>query len=241
MTALPHLLRHIARMLPWATLLAGCLTSIALFTVLARVAVFEHNKSVLDQGAVRLCLLPAVAALAFVVRTQFRPLTLVTPVPAWVTSAGQLLLTVPVLVLTCWVQLLILALATGSHAPPADPTYALAVQLLGWATLPVAAAACVARSRYADLGGAIAAPITFVLIAVAWYTPGIDKFLVRPDALLHSVVAGWSAIAAVALTVTCLAMRDSWHRYTRVRSRQREPGPDRLRGGTQRQDAPVGS
>jgi hypothetical protein len=241
MTALPHLVRHIARMLPWATLLAGCLTSIALFTVLARVAVVEHDTTVLDQGTVRLCLLPAVAALAFVVRAQFRPLTLVTPVPAWVTSAGQLLLTVPVLVLTCWVQLRILALATGSHPPPADPTYALAVQLLGWATLPVAAAACVARSRYADLGGAIAAPITFVLIAVASYTPGIGKFLVRPDAMLHSVVTGWSAIAAAALTVTCLAMRDSWHRYTRIRSRQRQPRPDRVRGGTQPQDAPVGS
>jgi hypothetical protein len=222
MTALPHLVRHIARTVPWATLLVGCLTSIAIFILLARLAVVNQSTAGLDQGTVRLCLLPAVAALAFVVRAQFRPLTLVTPVPAWVTSAGQLLLTVPVLVLTCWVQLLILALATGSHAPSGDPAYALAVQLLGWATLPVAAAACVARSRYADLGGAIAAPVTFVLIAVAWYTPGIDKFLVRPDAMLHSVVAGWSAIAVVAVAVTCAALRDPWHRYTRVRSRQLE-------------------
>jgi len=220
MTTLPHLARHIARTVPWATLLAGCLISIALFAGLARVTVVEHDTSVLVEGAVQLCLLPAVAVLAFVLRGQFRPLTLVTPVPAWVTAAGQLLLAAPVLVLTGWVQLRILTLATGPQPPgglSGDPTYALAVQLTGWAMLAVAAAACVGRSRYADLGGAIGAPVAFLIIAVASYAPGIDKFLDRPGAQLHSVVIGWCAIAAAALIVTCLALRDSWHRYPRVR------------------------
>lgn len=222
MSALPRLIPHLMRTTPWATLLAGCLASMAIFAALARVAVTQHNTFWLDQGTVRLCLLPAVAALAFMVRVWFRPLIQAAPVPGWVAPAGQLLLAAPVLALTCWVQLRVLAVARGPHAP-GDPSYALVAQLAGWASLQVAAAACVGRSRYADLGGAVAAPVTFALIAIAWYTPGIERFLVRPDALLHSVVIGWSSITAVAVAVTCVAWRDSWHRYSRPLSRDSAP------------------
>ncbi len=81
---------------------------------------------------------------------------------------------------------------------------------------PAAAAACVGRSRYADLGGAIAAPVTFTAIAVAWYAPSTSKFLVEPPATALGVTLAWYAIASAALILTCAAMRDSWHRYSRA-------------------------
>ena len=76
----------------------------------------------------------------------------------------------------------------------------------------MAAAACVGRSRYADLGGAIAAPISFAAIAFAWYAPVSARLLVGPPA---TATTAWYAITAAALTLTCAALRDDWHRYSR--------------------------
>ncbi len=112
------------------------------------------------------------------------------------------------------------------HARPHEPSYALIAQLIGWAAIIVAAAACVARSRFADLGGAIAAPISFAVIALAWYTPLSAKFLVKPSAISRSVTIGWYAIAAAALILTCAGMRDHWHRYTRSLHRTSSPHSD---------------
>jgi hypothetical protein len=77
----------------------------------------------------------------------------------------------------------------------------------------VAAAAWVDRSRYADLGGAVAAPISFAAIAVAWYTPIISGFLTEPPATPSGVTISWYAVAAVASALACAAMRDQWQRY----------------------------
>jgi hypothetical protein len=172
-----------------------------------------------SSGSIRLCLLPAAAALAFVPYVPFRPLALATPVPAWVPQVGHLLLAAPFLAVTFWAQLRILAQAIPPHAllDPREPFYALIAQLIGWVAIMVAAASCTARSRFADLGGAIAAPIGFAVIALAWYTPLCAKFLVKPPAGPHSVAIGWYAIATAALILTCAAMRDHWHRYTRGR------------------------
>jgi len=158
----------------------------------------------------------AVSLLKFVPTVPFRPLTLATPVPAWVTQAGHLLLAVPFLAVTFWAQLSIMAQVIPLHATqdPHEPFYALLAQLIGWAAIIVAASVFVTRSRFADLGGAIAAPIGFAVIALAWYLPLSAKFLVKPPALPHSVTIGWYAIAAAALILACAAMRDHWHRYT---------------------------
>ena len=86
--------------------------------------------------------------------------------------ADHLLLAVPVLAATCWAQLRLIAQTIPPHIlghPPA--VYPLIAQLTGWSAVTVAAAACVGRSRYADLGGAIAVPISFGAIALAWYVP----------------------------------------------------------------------
>jgi hypothetical protein len=193
---------------------------------MARVADTSHSP--LGLGTVRLAFLPVIAALAFVLRAPFRPVTQTTPVPDWVAPAGHILLAAPVLAVTCWAQLRIMAHTTPPHTlghPSA--IYPVIAQLTGWCAVTVAAAACVDRSRYADLGGAIAAPVSFGAIALAWYAPITSRFLVEPPATAHTVTVAWYAVAAVALTLTCAALRDRWHRYTRnlhrLSSIQRNP------------------
>lgn len=174
------------------------------------------SRSPIDPATVRLTLVPAVAALGFVLRDPFRPLTRATPVPAWVTPAGHLVLAVPVLAATCWAQLGIAA-GTVPAGVPAPAVYPLLAQLTGWAATIVAAAAWVGRTRYVDLGGALAVPLAFAAIALAWYVPLTGRFLADPPASEHAVSIAWYAVTAVALTVTATALQDQWHRYSAVR------------------------
>ena len=199
--------------MPWVALITGCLAGIAYLAVMTRVAGTSHSP--LGQGTVRLSLLPAVAALAFVPRAPFRPLTQTTPVPAWVAPAGHLLLAAPVLAVTCWAQLRMMTHTIPPQAAHPPPTiYPVIAQFTGWCAVTVAAAACVDRSRYADLGGAIAAPVSFGAIALAWYVPVSARLLAGPPATAHGVTIAWYAVASAALVLTCVAMRDPWHRYS---------------------------
>jgi hypothetical protein len=211
---LPLLARPVAATMPWATLLTGCLAGTAVLAGLAHFAGAAHWS--LSQAAVRYAFLPAVAALAFVPRAPFRPLTQATPVPAWTGPAGRVLLAAPAVALTCWAQLAIMdhTIPPGTR-PPA--VYPLIAQLTGWCAVTVAAAACVDRSRYADLGGATAAPVSLIAIALAWYVPASQRFLVEPPATAGAVTIAWSAVTAAALALAGAAMRDPWHRYTRRR------------------------
>ena len=203
-------------MMPWVTLIGGCAAGTAVLGLLAHFAGTSHTP--LDQTTVRLTLLPAVAALTFVPRAPLRPLSQSTPLPAWIASAAQILLAVPALAVTCWVQLLIMA-----HTHPSAArhhllaVYPLIAQLTGWSTLAVAIATCCDRSRYSDLGGAIAAPVTVAVIAFAWFTPGVKDLLVtRPATPRHATIA-WYSIVAASLAITVAALQDTWHRYTRRR------------------------
>jgi hypothetical protein len=212
--ALPLLARPITLTMPWATMITGCLAGIVFLAFMAHVADTSHGP--LGQGTVRLAFLPAIAALAFVLRAPFRPVTQATPVPAWVAPAGHILLAGPLLAVTCWAQLRIMAHTIPPHTlarPPA--VYPVIAQLTGWCAVTVAAAACVDRSRYADLGGAIAAPASFAAIALAWYAPISARFLADPPATMHGVTIAWYAVASAALALTCAATRDHWHRYSR--------------------------
>jgi hypothetical protein len=211
--ALPLLARPVTQTMPWATLLAGCLAGTAYLAIMARLA---GTSQPLGQGNLRLAFLPAIAALAFVPRAPFRPLTQTTPVPAWTTPAGHVLLAAPILGLTCWAQLRIIASTIPPHLlarPPA--VYPLIAQLTGWCAIAVATAASVDRSRYADLGGAVAAPISFTAIALAWYAPIISGFLTQPPATPRAVTITWYAVAAAASALACAAMQDQWQRYAR--------------------------
>src|SRR5579859_3570081 len=108
--------------------------------------------------------------------------------------------------------------------PPA--VYPLIAQLAGWCAVVVAAGAAVDRSRYADLGGAVAAPVSFAAIVLAWYLPASARLLVTPPATARGVTIGWYAIATVAVAMTAAAMRDHWHRWPRWPGfqPQRSPG-----------------
>lgn len=96
--AVPALTRYVTRTTPWATLLAGCLAGTGVLALLSLAAHQSHTS--LNRDNVRFTLLPAVAALAYVPRTAFRPLVDATPVPAWLASAGQTLLAAPVVAIT---------------------------------------------------------------------------------------------------------------------------------------------
>jgi hypothetical protein len=212
--ALPLLARPVTRTMPWVTLISGCLAGTAFLAVLARVADTSHAP--LGLGTARLAFLPAIAALAFVLRAPFRPVTQATPVPAWLAPAGHIALAAPVLAVTCWAQLRIVAHTIPPHTLSHLPAiYPLIAQLIGWCAVTVAAAACADRSRYADLGGAIAAPVSFAAFALAWYMPVTSRFLVEPPATAHGVTIVWYSIATAGLALSCAAMRDRWHRYTR--------------------------
>jgi hypothetical protein len=213
LAALPLLARHIARTMPWLTLLTGCVAGTAFLALMAHIA--ETSNFRLGQGTVRVAFLPAIGALAFVLRCPFRPLIQATPVPAWVSPAAHVLLAVPILAATCWAQLRIMAHAIPRGAighPPA--VYPLIAQLVGWCAVTVVVAACVDRSRYADLGGAVAAPVSFALIAVAWYAPASARFLVDPPATPRHLTLAWYIVTVAALALTGAALRDQWHRYT---------------------------
>jgi hypothetical protein len=86
----------------------------------------------------------------------------------------------------------------------------LIAQLTGCCAVTVASSACVDRSRYADLGGAIAAPVSLAAIALARRTPITSRFLVEPPATAHGATIAWYFITAAALTLSCAAMRDRW-------------------------------
>jgi hypothetical protein len=227
--ALPSLARPIARTMPWAVLIGCCLVGLGYLAVLTHLP--GASRPPLGPGSVRLAFLPAVAAMAFVPQVPFRPLTQTAPVPSWVAPAGHLLLAVPIMAAACWAQLRIAALAVPAHTlgHPAA-VYPLMAQLTGWSAAAVAAAACVERSRYADLGGAVAAPVSLSAIALAWYAPASARFLTEPSATAHAVTIAWYAIATAALALTCAAMRDRWHRYTRTRRRLSSPGRNPRKG-----------
>jgi hypothetical protein len=222
--ALPLLARHVTRTMPWTTLIIGCLAGTASLAVVAHFADTAHWP--LGQSAVRTAFIPAIAALAFVPRTWFRPLTHATPIPAWVMPAGHLLLAAPVLAVTCWAQLRIMNHTIPLSArgnPPA--IYPLIAQLTAWSLITVALATCTDRSRYADLSGIVAVPVSLAATALVWYMPVTSRYLVEPPATAHTVAIAWYAIATAALALACAAMRDHWHRY--LRNVQRHPCPQR--------------
>ncbi len=210
--AVPLLARPIIRTMPWVTLITGCLAGLAYLAILAHAADTAHWS--LTQGYVRFAFVSAIAAVAFVVRAPLRPLTQATPVPAWVTPVGYLLLAAPVLAATCWADLRIVAHTISPHADHAA-VYPLMAQLAGWCMVAVAVAAWADRSRYADVGGVIAVLASFAAVALVWYLPVTARFLVDPPATPHRVTIAWYTIAAAGLAMTCAAMRDHWHRYAR--------------------------
>jgi len=225
--ALVLLIRPTVLTTPWVTLISGCLVGTAILAAFAYVAHKYHAP--LGQTTVRFTFLMPSATMAFVPATLFRPLTHTTPVPAWLTSAIQTLLAFAVLAVTCWAQLSLMAYTFPIHATE-GAIYTLIAVLTAWSMIFLAVAACCDRSRFADVGGAMAVPISLAIIAFAWFTPAVkDLFVVgagRPLATPRAATIAWYIVAAAALALAYAAMRDRWPRYTRLLARRRpDPGP----------------
>jgi hypothetical protein len=208
------LARHLTRTMPWAALIAGCATGTLLLAALAYFADKSHYS--LSQTTVRFCFLPAVVAVAFVLRAPVQSLADAAPAAAWLSSAGHILLATPVLAATCWAQLGVMS-HTIPRSAAADPAiYPLLAQLTGWCAICVAAAACVDRSRYADLGGTVATPIAMAAIALAAFDPAARRILAGPPATPRAATIAWYIVTAAALALTAAALSDRWHRYSRI-------------------------
>jgi hypothetical protein len=211
---LPLLARHVTRTMPWAALIAGCAAGTLLLAALAYFADKSHYS--LSQTTVRFCFLPAVVAVGFALRAPVQSIAQAAPAPGWLSPAGHILLAIPVLAVTCWAQLGLMAHTSPPGAAGHPAVYPLLAQLTGWCALSVAAAACADRSRYADLGGAVAAPITMAAIALAAFVPAARHILVVPPETPRAGAFAWYLVAAAALAVTAAALRDRWHRYSRA-------------------------
>lgn len=204
---------HLMRTTPWAALLAGCASGTLVLALLAHFA----GHSPLDQSTVRITFLPSVAALAFAPHTHSRPVIATAPLPTWIAATGQTLPALPLLAITSWVQLRLMAgtVPAGTIAHPAA-VYPLLAQLTAWSLLAVTVAVCCERTRYASLSGAIAVPVSAALIAGVEFTPALQRYLLTPPAGPHTATIAWYTIAAAALTVAGVAVRDQWHRYVRA-------------------------
>ncbi|HTW10005.1 MAG TPA: hypothetical protein VME46_21055 [Acidimicrobiales bacterium] len=215
-STLSALTRHLVLSVPWATLLAGCATGTVLLAVLG-----ATSRTPLDQGTVRLTFLPAVAAMAFVPRSPSPALAGTVPLPAWVIPVAQTLLAAPAVAITCWAQLVIMTTTLPADAGHPSAIYPLIAQFTGWCAIGVAVATACDRSRYSDLGGAVAAPLALGVIALAWVTPGLKDALALPPATPQTATIAWYILATGALALAVIGMRDRWHRYTRPCPRSR--------------------
>lgn len=218
--AVPALAPHVVRTMPWVTVLAGCAGGTALLDLTAHVVHASHGA--VNQNTMRFTFLSAIAALAFVPRAPFRPIRQTVPVPSATTSAGHILLSLPPLAATCRLQLRIVDASIPARLAH-GAIYPLLAQLTAWTALAIAAATCVERSRYEDLGGGLAAPLTVTIIGALWFAPFLKEHLVAPPASPHSAVIVWYAVAAITILVTWFALRDPWRRYTKQRGRRPRP------------------
>ena len=101
-----------------------------------------------------------------------------TPVPAWVTPAGYLLRPPP-----SWPRQAggnCASWTTACRRAPSPAVYPLIAQLTGWCAVTVTIAACAQRSRNVNLGGAVAAAVSFAAITLSWFLPATGKWLNEP-------------------------------------------------------------
>jgi hypothetical protein len=197
--ALPHL----AATMPWGTLLGGCAIGLAASVVAYRFAGPAPDSAGVT-AVLRAAFVPLALVAAFLAADPHRQLAAALPAPAWLTAATHTALAVPVLAGTAALQLRLAAaeLATGQrylHVPAHLPWPALSAELGAAAAIALATASVVARTRWHELGGAIAAPVSLAIIAIA-----------------HAALAGFTGrlllVGALAVAVAAWAQRDPWLR-----------------------------
>jgi hypothetical protein len=197
--ALPHL----AATMPTGTLLGGCAIGLAISVVGYRFA-GPASDSAGVTAVVRAAFAPLVLAAAFLAADPHRPLVAALPAPAWLTAATHTALALPILAVTAALQLRLAAagLAAGQRYTlvPAHLAWpALSWELAAAVAIAVAIASIVARTRWHELGGAIAAPVALAVIAATQDT--------WADVTWRILLVGALAVATAAW-----AQRDPWLR-----------------------------
>ncbi len=214
---------HVAGLMPWGPLLAGCLTGIG---VTAALRIFAGPiETPVDLGAgVRASFVPVVAGLAFLLHDPCRQLTGALPAGAWLTPATRIGLALPVLALSGLIQLQVAARALAADLNAAGqpaaglPWLALTAELAAWCTLAIALAAGLDRTRWRDLAGLAAAALALAIVGVLALLP----FHLLPAAIIamtntqrHQWTAAWRLWITVGATTTVIAgwaAGDPWRR-----------------------------
>jgi hypothetical protein len=215
---------HVAATMPWVPLLAGCCAGTGLTAALALLAGSLQQPLALGIF-IRAAFVPVLAAAAFLPADPVRQLTGALPARAWLTPAMRLALALPVLAGTCWAELRLAGLAfaadlrvAGVHPQPL-PAAGLAAELAGCCAIALAVAALVARGRWHDLGGALAAPAAVAVLAALALLPvhllpaGMVGLTRHQQHAWAGAARGWLAVTVIAFAVACWAARDPWRRW----------------------------
>jgi hypothetical protein len=202
---------------------AGCAAGLGI-SVAARLLAHPLQQSASIPLTIRAAFIPVIAAIAFLASDPHQNLTAALPAPAWLTTAMRLVMALPLLGLVAWAQLDLAAtefsigLRDQGLAAPHLPWLSFAAELTAWSAITLAAAALIARTRWNDLGGAIAAPAAIAFIALLAVTP-LHLFPATISPLTPKLHSAWQqaewkwwALALIAALITCWVSRDPWLR-----------------------------
>lgn len=193
---------HLVRTMPWGVLIAACAVGLGMSLAAHQFASPMRSAAGLTL-AVHAASVPVVAAVAFLASEPHRDLAAALPAPVWLTTAVHTAIALPVIGLTAYAQLELAAteftvgtqgMAAG-HMPWPSPV----AEFVAWSATAAATAAIVGRTRWRELGGALAAPVTLVLIAL------LTAVSLRP-------AWNWWAVALAAAFIAVWESRDPWLR-----------------------------
>jgi hypothetical protein len=234
---------HVAGLLPWGPLLAGCCAGIAV-TVALRIYAGGGTETPADVSVgVRCSFVPVIAGVAFLLHDPYRQLTGAMPARAWLMAALRVALAMPVLVLSAAIQLGLAdwALATDLQVAgqPAGglPWIAVADELAAWCALALALSAALERTRWHDLAGLGAAVGTLAVVGALAVPPLhlLSTTITSMSAAQQSQWAQawrlWVVTGLAALLSARIAAGDPWWRIATWLRRQRPAlSPLRHRG-----------
>jgi fluoroquinolone transport system permease protein len=213
---------HLARTMPWLPLLAGCSAGVVMLAMARLSGGLQQPSAIV--AVIRLGFVPVITGLSFLLHDPGRHLGSSFPAPGRLPAAAHLILAVPLLAATTWIQfgLATVAPRAGPHSagavPHPLPRAALSVELTACCALTIAVAALIARSHWDHLGGAVAAPVTLALIIALGIEPPLHLLSAFPAATraTHAswehVHQEWALLMLIAASLACWASRDRWSR-----------------------------
>jgi hypothetical protein len=213
---------HVAGMMPWGPLLAGCLTGIAVTVALRIFAGPTESPANLSVG-IRASFVPVVAGLAFLLHDPHRQLTGALPARAWLTPAVRVAMALPVLALSGTIQLQITARALAADLsapgrPAALPWIALTTELAAWCALALALAAGFERTRWHDMAGFLAAVSALAVVGALTLLPlhllptAITDMTGTQQRQWATAWRVWTAVGAAGILTADWAAGDPWRR-----------------------------